>query len=121
MPAAAVHRLTVLAGKLAMENGGHPVAWATAVVTSRANPLLTRPGGPEQPARYVAYLLTIKGHFVCACGGPPGAHDATGTYITLVMNVNGKGPDDFGLSRYAPAPDPHALGPVTHLKVDVGN
>ena len=38
-------------GKLAKENGGYPVAWATVVVTTRSNPLETRPGGPRQPAR----------------------------------------------------------------------
>ena len=72
VPPAAVHRLTILASKLAQENGGYPVAWATAVVTTRRNPLLARPGGPKQPARYVAYLLTMKGHFVCrSCSHPP--------------------------------------------------
>ena len=118
VPAAAVHRLTVLAGKLAKENGGYPVEWATVVVTTRRNPLETRPGGPKQPARYVAYSLIMKGHFVCGgCTGPPGAPTPTGTYLTVVMNVNGKGPGDFGISRYRPAADPHALGPITHLKV----
>jgi hypothetical protein len=118
VPAAAVHRFTVLANKLAKDNGGNPVAWATVVITTRRNPLEMRPGGPRQPARYVAYSLVMKGHFVCgACSHPPGARTPTGTYLTLVMNVNGKGPDDFGLGPYRPAADPHALGPVTHLKV----
>lgn len=119
VPAAAVHRLTVLADKLARENGGYPVEWATVIVTTRSNPLETRPGGLRQPARYVAYSLIMKGHFVCgACSHPQGARTPTGTYLTLVMNVNGNGPVDFGLGPYRPAADPRALGPVTHLKVD---
>jgi hypothetical protein len=118
VPAAAVHRLTVLAGKLAKDNGRYPIAWATVVVTTRSNPLETRPGGPRQPARYVAYSLIMKGHFVCgACSHPQGARTPTGSYLTLVMNVNGNGPVDFGLGPYRPAADPHAPGPVTHLKV----
>jgi hypothetical protein len=53
-----------------------------------------------------------------ACSHPQGARTPTGTYLTLVMNVNGNGPVDFGLGPYRPAADPDALGPVTHLKVD---
>lgn len=100
-------------------NGGHPVVWATAVVTTHRKALTSAtPGDFEPGPDYTVYLVTIKGYFVCdLCSVPPGAHAPTGTYLSLVFNARTFIGTDSGLSDKAPPVAPASLGPVTHLKL----
>ena len=87
VPASAIHRLTAIADRAVPLNGGHPVARATAVVTTHAKALTSATAGDTKPgAKDIVYLVTIKGHFVCdLCSVPPGGHAPTGTYLSLVI------------------------------------
>jgi hypothetical protein len=100
-------------------NGGHPVAWATAVVTTEAKALTSATPGDTVPGgRATVYLVTIKGHFVCnACSGPSGARAPTGTYMSMTFNTKNFVGIDFGLSPRPPRVSPARLGPVTRLKL----
>src|SRR5215471_14825727 len=117
VPASAVHRLTAIADRAVTLNGGHPVAWATAVVTTHANALTSATPGDTTPGRkVVVYLVTIKGHFVCGlCSVPPGAHAPTGTYLSLVINAKTFEGTDFGISPKVPPVLAEHFGPVTYL------
>jgi hypothetical protein len=120
VPASVVHRLTAIADRAVTLNGGHPVAWATAVVTTRAKALTSATPGDLIPGdqKTVVYLVTIKGHFVCdLCTGPPGSHAPTGYYLSLVISAKTFAGTDIGLSHKPPPVAPASLGPVTYLKV----
>ena len=120
VPASAVPRLTAMADRAVAVNGGQPVAWATAVVTTRAKALTSATPGDLIPndEKTVVYLVTIKGHFVCdLCTGPPGSHAPTGTYLSLVVYAKTFYGTDFGLGPKPPPVAPASLGPVTYLKV----
>ncbi|HXS62038.1 MAG TPA: hypothetical protein VN767_04140, partial [Streptosporangiaceae bacterium] len=112
-------RLTAIASRAVKLNGGHPVAWATAVVTTHAKALTSASPGDTTPgAKLVVYLVTIKGHFVCnLCSGPPGAHAPTGTYMSIVINAKNFKGTDSGISHKPPPVSPAQFGPVTHLKL----
>jgi len=119
VPASAIHRLTAIADRAVTVNGGHPVAWATAVVTTHAKALTSATPGDTTPGgKAIVYLVTIKGHFVCGlCSVPPGAHAPTGTYLSLVIKAKTFVGTDSGLSpKPPPVPAAH-FGPVTDLKV----
>jgi hypothetical protein len=120
VPASAVPRLTAIAERAVTVNGGHPVAWATAVVTTRAKALTSATPGDLIPndEKTVVYLVTIKGHFVCdLCTGPLGSRAPTGTYLSLVVDAKTFYGTDFGLGPKPPPVAPASLGPVTYLKV----
>jgi hypothetical protein len=118
VPASAVRRLTTTAEQIAAANGGHPVVWATAVVTTHRKALTSAtPGDLEPGPDYPVYLVTIKGYFVCGlCSTPSGGHQPTGSYLSLVLDARTFSATDFGLSDKAPPVAPASLGPVTHLK-----
>jgi hypothetical protein len=117
VPASAVHRLTEMAERAVKANGGHPVAWATAVVTTHAKALTSATPGDTTPgAKTIVYLVTIKGHFVCnLCSVPAGGHAPTGRYLSIVINAKTFKGTDFGISPKKPPVSPASLGPVTHL------
>jgi hypothetical protein len=119
VPASAVPRLTAIASRAVKLNGGHPVAWATAVVTTHAKALTSATPGDTTPGRRViVYLVTIKGHFVCnLCSFPSGAHAPTGTYMSIVLNAKNFKGTDSGISHKPPPVSPAEFGPVTHLKL----
>jgi len=119
VPASAVHRLTAIASRAVKLNGGHPVAWATAVVTTHAKALTSATPGDTTPgAKTIVYLVTIKGHFVCnLCSVPPGGHAPTGTYLSIVINAKNFEGTDSGISPKPPPVSPARFGPVTHLKL----
>jgi hypothetical protein len=119
VPASAVHRLTAIADRAVTLNGAHPVAWATAVVTTHAKALSSATPGDATPgANTIVYLVTIKGHFVCnLCTGPPGSRAPTGTYLSLVVNARTFEGTDSGIGPKPPPVSPARLGPVTYLKV----
>jgi hypothetical protein len=118
VPAAAVHRLTAIANRAVENNGGHPVVWATAVVTTHAKALTSATPGDTAPgARTVVYLVTIKGQFVCnLCSVPPGGHAPTGTYLSLVISARNFAAADSGISPNPPPVSPASFGPVTYLR-----
>lgn len=119
VPASAIHRLTAIASGAARVNGGHPVAWATAVVTTLAKALTSATPGDTTPGgKAIVYLVTIKGHFVCnACSGPPGARAPVGTYISMVIIAKNFRGTAFSLGPKPPAVPPAQFGPVTHLEL----
>lgn len=120
VPASAVKRLTTIADRVVTEDGGHPVAWATAVVTTRAKALTSATPGDFIPndQKTVVYLITIKGTFIdYGYSGPAGSHAPTGTYVSLVISANTFASTDGGISPKAPPVAPASLGPVTYLKV----
>jgi hypothetical protein len=120
VPSSAVHRLTVMADQVVAMDGGHSVAWATAVVTTRAKALTSATPGDFIPndAKTVVYLVTIKGQFVdYGYSGPPGSHAPTGTYLSLVVNAKTFEGTDGGLGSKPPPVAPASLGPVTYLTV----
>ncbi|HKA42990.1 MAG TPA: hypothetical protein VKF40_13465 [Burkholderiales bacterium] len=119
VPASAVHRLTAIADRAVTLNGGHPVAWATAVVTTHAKALTSATPGDTTPgAKAIVYLVTIKGRFVCRlCSGPPGSHAPTGTYLSLVIDARTFKGTDAGIGPKPPPVPPARFGPVTYLKV----
>jgi hypothetical protein len=119
VPASAVHRLTAIADRAVTLNGGHPVAWATAVVTTHAKALTSATPGDTTPgAKAIVYLVTIKGHFVCGlCSVPPGGHAPTGGYLSLVIDVRTFEGTDAGIGPKPPPVPPARFGPVTYLKV----
>jgi hypothetical protein len=119
VPAWAVRRLTAMADRAVTLNGGHRVAWATAVVTTHAKALTSATPGDTTPgASTVVYLVTIKGRFVCElCSVPPGGHAPTGIYLSAVIDARTFKGMDYGLSPKPPPVDPARLGPVTYLNV----
>lgn len=119
VPAAAIHRLTAIADRAVTLNGGHPVAWATAVVTTHAKALTSATPGDTTPGpRTIVYLVTIKGRFVCGlCSVPSGGHAPTGTYLSLVIDAKTFEGTDFGIGPKPPPVPPARFGPVTYLKV----
>jgi len=119
VPASAIHRLTAIASGAVKVNGGHPAAWATAVVTTLAKALTSATHGDTQPGgKAIVYLVTIKGHFVCnLCSGPSGARAPAGTYMSIVIDAKNFKGTAFGLSPKPPAVPPVQFGPVTHLKL----
>lgn len=120
VPASAIQRLTKIADQAVTVNGGHPVAWATVVVTTHAKALTSATPGDFEPAGQstVVYLVTIKGHFTAYLSSPPsGAALPTGTYLSLVISAKTFDGTDTGLSHHAPPVAPASLGPVTYLKV----
>jgi hypothetical protein len=120
VPSSAIYRLTTIADRVVTTDGGHSVAWATAVVTTRAKALTSATPGDFIPndEKTVVYLVTIKGHFVdYAYSGPSGSHAPTGTYLSLVVNAKTFEGTDGGLGPKPPLVAPASLGPVTYLKV----
>jgi len=119
VPASAVHRLTAIADRAVKVNGGRPVAWATAVVTTqtKAQTLAFHSTPGDLGAKATVYLVSIKGDFVCgACSGPPGSHAPTGTYMLLIIDAKTFEGNAFGISP-RPPPSPALFGPVTYLTV----
>jgi hypothetical protein len=118
VPASAVHRLAAIADRAVTSNGGQPVAWATAVVTTHAKALTSATPGDTTPGgKAIVYLVTIKGHFVCGpCSVPPGAQAPTGTYLSLVIDAKTFAGTDFGISPRPPPVLAAHFGPVTYLK-----
>jgi hypothetical protein len=120
VPASAVHWLTAMADRIVTMDGGHPVAWATAVVTTHAKALTSATPGDFIPndEKTVVYLVTIKGHFVCdLCTGPRGSHAPAGTYLSLVVDAKTFYGTDFGLGSKPPPVASASFGPVTYLQV----
>jgi len=119
VPASAVHRLTAIADRAVTLNGAHPVAWATAVVTTHAKALTSATPGDTTPGgKVIVYLVTIKGRFVCGlCSVPAGAHAPTGTYLSLVIDAKTFEGTDSGISPKPPPLLAAHFGPVTYLKV----
>jgi hypothetical protein len=120
VPASAVRRLTAMADRIVTMDGGHRVAWATAVVTTRAKALTSATPGDFIPndEKTVVYLVTIKGHFVCdLCTGPRESRAPTGTYLSLVVDAKTFDGTDFGLGPKSPPVASASFGPVTHLRV----
>ena len=119
VPASAVHRLTAIASRAVKLNGGQPVAWATAVVTTHARALTSATPGDTTPgAKAIVYLVTIKGYFVCvSCSVPLGDPAPTGTYLSLVIDAKNFEGTDSGISPKPPPVSPARFGPVTDLVV----
>jgi len=118
VPASAVHRLTAIADHAVTVNGGQPVTWATAVVTTHAKALTSATPGDMTPGgKAIVYLVTIKGHFVCGlCSVPPGAHAPTGAYLSLVIDAKTFEGTDSGIGPKSPPVPAAHFGPVTYLK-----
>jgi hypothetical protein len=124
VPASAVHRLTAIADRAVRVNDGYGVAWASAVVTTRAKALTSATPGDFVPndEKTVVYLVTVKGHFVArAVSVPLGAHAPTGTYMSMVIDAKTYAALDFGLGPKPPPVAPASFGPVTYLKVNRGS
>jgi hypothetical protein len=119
VPASAVNRLTAIADRVVTLNGGHPVVWATAVVTTNAKALTSAAPGDTTPgANAIVYLVTMMGHFVCdLCSGPPGSRGPTGIYMSLIINARTFEGIGSGIGPKPPPVLPAQLGPVTYLKV----
>ena len=101
-------------------NDGHSVAWASAVVTTRAKALTSATPGDFVPneEETVVYLVTVKGHFEArASPRPYRAPVPTGTYMSLVINAGTFAPLDFGLGHKPPLVAPASFGPVTYLNL----
>ena len=119
VPASAIHRLTAIADRAVTANGGHPAAWATAVVTTqtKAQTLAFHSTPGDSGAMAIVYLVSIKGEFVCgACTRPAGGHAATDTYLLLIIDAKTFEGNAFGISP-KPPPSPALFGPVTYLTV----
>jgi hypothetical protein len=124
VPASAVQRLTAMVDRAVKLNDGHGVAWASAVVTTRAKALTSATPGDFVPndEKTVVYLVTVKGHFVArAVSVPLGAHAPTGTYMSMVIDAKTFAGLDFGLRPKPPPVAPASFGPVTYLKVNRGS
>jgi hypothetical protein len=120
LPAWAVRRLTALADRIVKANGDHPVQWAEAVVTTRANGLRTVTPGDWVPGPdYAVFVLVIKGQFECGtCSYPSGAHAPTGTYAAFSYDAkNFHGESDSSIGNRPPPIPLSRLGPVTYLHV----
>jgi len=121
VPAWAVRRLTAMADHIVKADGDHPVQWAAAVVTTHVLAMRAVTPGDSEPAdpNPVAFVLVIKGHFVCnTCSIPAGAHAPTGTYAAFdYTGSNFHGESDGSLSNRPPAIPLSELGPVTYLHV----
>jgi len=118
VPKSAVSRLTEIAKHAARANGDRHLLWATAVLTTHEQALRSAtPGDTVSNRRHVAaYLVTIRGRFVCkTCSVPPGANAPKGRYISIVVDAKTFKDMDFGLSQKASKLSPSSLGPVTHL------
>jgi hypothetical protein len=120
VPAAAVQRLTEIVNHAVRVNDGHGVAWASAVVTTRAKALTSATPGHFVPndEETVVYLVTVKGHFEArAAPRPHRAPVPTGTYMSLVINAETFARADFGLGHKPPPVAPASFGPVTYLNL----
>ena len=120
VPASAVGRLTAIAERAVAVNGGHSVAWASAVVATREKALTSATPGDTIPndAKTVVYLVTMRGHFIASAASvPPGGHAPTGTYMSIVIDATTFQGLDGGLSSRPPPVAPASLGPVTFLTV----
>ena len=120
VPAWAVRRLTALADGIVKANGDHPVQWAEAVVTTRAEGLRTVTPGDWVPGpNYAVFVLVIKGQFECGtCSYPSGAHAPTGTYAAFSYDAKNFGGESDSSIGNRPPPIPLSrLGPVTYLHV----
>lgn len=120
VPAAAVQRLTAMVNDAVTANDGHGVAWASAVVTTRAKALTSATPGDfvHYDEEIVVYLVTVKGHFVAlTVPRPHRAPVPTGTYMSLVINAETFARLDFGLGHKPPPVAPASFGPVTYLNL----
>jgi hypothetical protein len=89
-------------------------AWVMAT-TKYAAEQATYPGSePPGPSNPQAFLIAIRGRFVCeTCTRPPGAKAPKGTFGYDIWVPN-EGVSDFGLQPHIPA-GLHRLGPVITL------
>jgi hypothetical protein len=116
VPARAILRLTVIAGRAAQASGDPAPAWMTAVLTTHAKALTSATPGDFVPGgRIRVFLVTMQGHFVANAPGPSGAAAPTGRYLSLVVDAKTFQVLDYGLSRAPPPVSPASLGPVTYL------
>ena len=118
VPASAISRLTVLAGRAAQASGDASPQWITAVLTTRAKALTSATPGDVVPGSGGAgvYLVTMRGHFIAYDSSPPpGAALPAGTYLSIVVDARTFQVLDSGLSPAPPPVSPASLGPVTYL------
>lgn len=95
---------------------GPSVKTAWVIVTSlNAAENLTYPGSePPDPTNPRAYLIMLRGRFVCqSCGGPPGAKAPRGTFAYSIW-VPGRGSPAGGLQPRVPR-GLRTLGPIINL------
>ncbi len=104
-PGLPVAQLVSLARGMAAGLGDRTVDTAWVISTTKnAAENATYPGSsPPDPANPRAYLLAIRGHFVChGCLGPPGAKPPRGRFAYNIW-VPGQGVSDFGLQPRIPS------------------
>ncbi len=109
-------RLVALAKRLADGLGDPRVKTAWVVVTTQwLAENATYPGSePRQPHSPRAYLVLVRGRFVCGdCSRPSGAKAPSGN-VAYDIWVPGSGITDFGLQSRVP-PGVYKLGPIITL------
>jgi len=91
-------------------------AWVIAT-TKNAAEHLTYPGSePPDPRNPLAYLIVLRGRFVCdTCSFPAGAQAPRGP-VAYVIWVPGQGISDFGLPPRVPS-GLRTLGPIVNLRL----
>jgi hypothetical protein len=117
VPPSAAARLAALAQHFARRSGGRPLTEATAVFTTHRKALTSATPGDVVPGSGAVpvYLVTMRGHFIVAAPGPPGAAAPAGRYASLVVDARTFSVLDLGIGDDPPPVSPASLGPVTDL------
>jgi hypothetical protein len=91
-------------------------AWVIATRKDAAERATTPGAVPPDPHNPRAYLILIRGRFVCSsCSGPVGAKPPRGK-VAYDIWVPGRGISDFGLVRHVPR-GLHRLGPPVRMRL----
>lgn len=118
IPRSAIPRLRAYASWLASQSGdAHPV-WVRAVTTTHASALQAATPGDRVTDRLheAVYLVLMHGKFTLNdVPTPAGGHAPTGTYLAVVLSVNGMQLMDLGLHNHAPPMHLIKFGPVSVL------
>lgn len=119
IPKAAIPQLEAYASSLANRSGdAHPM-WAKAVMTTHASALLAATPHEKVTNRLnqPVYLVLMRGKFVLNYVSVPlHAHAPTGSYLAVVLSVNGLHLMDLGLRNRTPPVALSSFGPVSTLR-----
>jgi hypothetical protein len=117
-PALPVAQLVSIGRDMASGLGDPHVKTAWVIATRKnAAEYATTPGAvPPDPHNPRAYLILIRGRFVCgSCSGPVGAKPPRGR-VAYDIWIPGHGISDFGLQRRVPR-GVHRLGPLVRIRL----